>query len=103
MDWDVRWDETGTRLAVWIADATDPAVGRLSLFVVDPADGTIDHAKSPLLDEPALSGFSMASGRLAWAVPPRANETESRVSILAWNDDGFGQVETAPGEFFLVR
>ena len=68
-DWDARWDETGTRLAVWIADADDPTVGTLSLYVVDPFDGRIDLASPPLEDEPALAGFSIADGRLAWAAP----------------------------------
>ena len=27
-DWDARWDPTGTRLAVWIADPRNPDVGR---------------------------------------------------------------------------
>ena len=30
-EFDVRWDETGTWLAIWLADATDPTIGRLSL------------------------------------------------------------------------
>ena len=69
-DWDARWDETGTRLAVWVADADDPSVGKLSLYVVDPFDGSIDLANPPLEDEPALAGFSIDDGRLAWAAPP---------------------------------
>ena len=68
-DWDVRWDETGTRLAVWIADPSDPTVGKLSLYVVDPFDGSIDLANPPLHDKPALAGFSIDDGRLAWATP----------------------------------
>ena len=101
-DWDVRWDETGERLAVWIADADDPSVGRLSLYIVDPFDGRIELSNPPLSDEPALAGFSMADGRLAWA-SPSASGRSSRVRVLAWTEDGFGQVETAPGDFILVR
>ncbi len=101
-DWDARWDETGTRLAVWIADEEDPTVGTLSLYVVDPFDGRIDLEEPPLFEEPALAGFSIADGRLAWSAPMAA-EAESRVLILAWTDDGFGQVESAPGDFLLVR
>jgi hypothetical protein len=102
-DWDARWDETGTRLAIWIADADDPTVGRLSLYVVDPFDGRIDLANPPLPNEPALAGFSIADGRLAWATPPGDADRTSRVLILAWTDKGFGQVESAPGDFLLVR
>ena len=32
VDWDARWDKTGTKLAVWIADSQNPEVGFLSLF-----------------------------------------------------------------------
>ncbi|HET9346338.1 MAG TPA: zf-HC2 domain-containing protein [Candidatus Limnocylindrales bacterium] len=102
-DWDVRWDETGRRLAVWLADSDDPSVGRLSLYDVDPFDGSIDLENPPLEDEPALAGFSIDDGRLAWAAPPEGTDDESRVLILAWTDEGFGQVESAPGDFLLVR
>ena len=102
-DWDVRWDETGTRLAVWIADAADPTVGTLSLYVVDPFDGRIDLANPPLSNKPALAGFSITDGRLAWAAPAGTTDKTSRVQILAWTNDGFGQVESAPGDVLLVR
>ena len=102
-DWDARWDATGTRLAIWIADRSRPSVGRLSLYVVDPFDGRIDLVSPPLLSEPALAGFSMADGRLAWAAPVGNSGKASHVKVLAWTDDGFGQVETAPGDFLLVR
>ena len=102
-DWDVRWDETGTRLAVWIADPSDPSVGKLSLYVVDPFDGSIDLANPPLHDKPALAGFSIADGRLAWATPNDGSNDGGRVLVLAWTDKGFGQVESAPGDFHIVR
>ena len=38
-EFDVRWDETGTWLAVWLADAKDPSIGRLSLVHLDPVSG----------------------------------------------------------------
>ena len=101
-DWDVRWDETGTRLAVWVADADDPSTGKLSLYVVDPFDGSIDLENPPLKDEPALAGFSIDDGRLAWAAPPERRR-RSRVLVLAWTDDEFGQVESAPRDVLLVR
>lgn len=102
-DWDARWDETGTRLAIWIADANDPTVGTLSLYVVEPFDGRIDLTNPPLENEPALAGFSIAGGRLAWAAPANGAEKTSRVFIQAWTNDSFGQVESAPGDFILVR
>jgi hypothetical protein len=102
-EWDARWDETGTRLAVWIADDNDPAIGRLSLYVVDPFDGRIDLSKPPLSDEPAMAGFAIADGHLAWAVPPKAGSADSSVLVLAWHGDNFGKVESAPGDVILVR
>jgi hypothetical protein len=102
-DWDARWDETGTRLAVWIADPKDPTVGKLSLYVVNPFDGTIDLADPPLHDAPALAGFSIDDGRLAWAAPDDGSADGGRVLILAWTNDTFGKVESAPGDFLLVR
>jgi hypothetical protein len=102
-DWDARWDETGTRLAVWVADADDPTVGTLSLYVVDPFDGRIDLANPPLEDKPALAGFSIADGRLAWAAPAGNSGKTNHVKILAWTDEGFGQVESVAGDFLLVR
>jgi hypothetical protein len=102
-DWDARWDKSGTRLAVWIADKDDPAIGRLSLYVVDPFSGTIDLSRPPLENEPAMAGFSIADGRLAWASPASASGKPSAVKILAWNDAGFGKVETATGDVLLIR
>ncbi|HEX5015309.1 MAG TPA: zf-HC2 domain-containing protein [Candidatus Limnocylindrales bacterium] len=102
-DWDARWDSTGTKLAVWVADPDDPSVGTLSLYEVDPFDGSIDLENPRLHDEPALAGFSIDDGRLAWAAPPDGSDDASRVLILAWTDDGFGNVESAPGDFVLVR
>ena len=102
-DWDVRWDETGRRLAVWVADPADPSIGMLSLYDVDQFDGSIELDNPPLKDAPALAGFSIDDGRLAWAAPPEGADDESRVLILAWTDEGFGQVESAPGDFLLVR
>ena len=103
IDWDARWDITGTRLAVWIADSNNPTVGRLSLYVVDPFNGKIDLSKPPLENEPALAGFALADGHLAWAAPAKDGSSESSVLVLAWTGDDFGKVESAPGDILLVR
>ena len=42
-EFDVRWDVTGSWLAVWIADPDAGSFGRLSLIHVDPATGAIDR------------------------------------------------------------
>jgi hypothetical protein len=102
-DWDARWDKTGTRLAVWIADRDNPQVGRLSLYVVDPFDGKLDQSKPPLRNRPALAGFAITEGHLAWAAPPTSGSTDSSVLVFAWNGDDFGSIESAPGDVILVR
>ncbi len=101
-DWDARWNETGTHLAVWIADPDDPTKGRLSLYVVDRVTGRVDVEGALLRDEWALPGFAIGDGRLAWATPEGQDAESSLVKVLAWTDDGIGQVETAPGDEQVV-
>lgn len=102
--WDVRWDPSGRHLAVWIADPTDPSIGRLSLFGVN-ADGTI--GETLLADIAALPGLSLGSDRLAWASPPGQNGQGSTLSVYAWSADGAGSVYGSPdpgsGELIVAR
>ncbi len=107
LDWDARWDASGTHLAVWIADEKLPDVGRLSLYSVDPFDGKID-LKTPLLDgQPANAGFSISDGQLVWAEPATAGTvgsgSEARMKLLAWTDTGVGTVETESGPVIVIR
>jgi hypothetical protein len=99
---DVRWDEAGDWVAVWVADAVDPSVGRLSLYHVDPARRELERPKDAPADVAALPGFSIGEGRLAWATPPGQDGEGSRVQIVAWNADGVGSIETAPGEDVVI-
>jgi hypothetical protein len=99
---DARWDETGTAFAVWIEDAADPSFGRLSLYFVDPDTGELDQPENAPREEPALPGFSIGQGRLAWATPSGQGGEGSRVQIVAWTDDGVGSAETAPGDQVVV-
>jgi hypothetical protein len=99
---DARWDNTGTWLAVWIADAVDPAIGRLSLLHVDPITGLIDRPLGAPQDVPALPGFSIGVGRLAWATPPGQGGEGSRIQIVAWTEDAVGAVESVPVEGAIV-
>jgi hypothetical protein len=46
-DFDVRWDETGTWFATWVADPSGTEVGRLSLYRVDPATGRLEQPGEP--------------------------------------------------------
>jgi hypothetical protein len=101
---DARFDPTGIRLAVWVADASDPTVGTLQLVVLDRAHGRIAPNLKPLRSVSALRGFSIDSGRLAWVSPPGQNGNQSVVQVLAWSADTYGQIETLPaGQPFIVR
>ena len=91
-DWDVRFDPTGSRLAVWTADAADPSVGRLSLFAFNSLIGRIDPSGTLLADQPALLGYSLDAGRIAWATPPGQDGGGSRLQILAWLGEGSGRL-----------
>lgn len=101
-EFDVRWDETGTWLAVWLADASDPSVGRLSLLQLDPVTGELDRPHGAPHDVTAQPGFSIANGRLAWASPPGQGGEGSRVQIVAWTDKAVGAVESGPVEGVVV-
>jgi hypothetical protein len=101
-DFDVRWDDSGTWLAVWTADPKDPSIGRLSLFHLDPETGTLRHPDGAPIDVPALPGFSIGDGRLAWVTPHGQDAEGSRVQIVAWSGDGVGSVESVPGEDVVV-
>jgi hypothetical protein len=95
-DFDVRWDETGEWFAVWIADGTDPSIGRLSLIHLDPVSGALGRPHGAPEDVTALPGFSIANGRLAWATPPGQGGEGSKLQVVAWTDDSVGAVESGP-------
>lgn len=101
-DFTVRWDETGSWLALWLADADDPRIGRLSLLHLDPASGKIDRPTAGPQDVPAMPGFSIENGRLAWASPPSQDGEGSHVQIVAWSVDGVGSIESAPSQDVVV-
>ncbi|MBA2718498.1 MAG: zf-HC2 domain-containing protein [Chloroflexi bacterium] len=103
-DWEARWDMSGTHLAVWIADAQDPRVGRLSLYGVSGFDGRIDLRK-PLLDaELATAGFAISEGKLVWATPSADGAvTGDKIQVLAWTENGQGQVESVSGPVVVIR
>lgn len=101
-DYDVRWDETGQWFALWIADPEDAEIGRLSLFHVDPETDRLAELDGAPAGVPALPGFSIGEGRLAWATPRGQNGEGSRVQIVAWDGDSVGSAESAPGEDIVV-
>jgi len=101
-EYDVRWDQSGSWLAVWLADMTDPAIGRLSLLHLDPVTGTLDQPAGAPRDVAALPGFSISDGRIAWATPPGQGGEGSRIQIVAWTADAVGGVESVPIEGVVV-
>ena len=88
--------------AIWLADASDATIGRLSLLHVDPATGKLERVHGAPKDVTALPGFSIANGRLAWATPPGQGGEGSRVQIVAWSDESVGAVESGPVEGVVV-
>jgi hypothetical protein len=97
-EWDIRWDESGTHLAIWAADAGNPDLGRLTLLTVDAATGRIDPDGISLHDAPALAGFSIGSDRLAWATPPGQDGEGSRLQVLAWSGENAGNIDSQPAQ-----
>jgi hypothetical protein len=97
-DWDARWDETGTHLAVWIATEGDPRIGDLTLYGVDPGNGRVVTLKRVA----ALAGFSIGKGRLAWATPRGQDGQGNRVQVVAWTKDSVGSVESRESTEALV-
>jgi hypothetical protein len=96
-DFDVRWDETGAWVAVWVGDERDASTGRLTLYHVDAERGRLERVKG-VVEVRSLPGFSIGSGRLAWATPRGTGGEGSRVQIAAWSNNGIGIVASGPGE-----
>jgi hypothetical protein len=94
--WEARWDADGDHLAIWVADSTDPAIGRLNLLAIDATAATLGPPMLLLQDEPALPGFSIDADRLVWATPPGQNGEGSRVQVLAWSGEHAGHIVSEP-------
>jgi hypothetical protein len=101
--WQVGWDETGDHLAIWVADAADPSFGRLSFYAIQRAGDQVSLLPV-IVGVPALPGFSVGGGRLAWVTPPGEGGEGSHLAVLAWVGPWAGQVvsEPAVGETPLV-
>ena len=101
-DFDIRWNEDGQWLAIWTADPSDPSIGRLSLFKLDRGSGTLVRPDGAPTDVPALPGFSIGDGRLAWVTPHGQDAEGSKVQVVAWSGNDVGAVESVPGEDVVV-
>lgn len=96
-DWEVRWDPAGRHIAVWVADPAQADLGRLSIIAIDPATGRIDvSAPAILRDAPAMRGFALGNGRIAWATPPGQDGNGSRLEVLAWAGPDAGRTSSDP-------
>lgn len=101
-DFDVRWDKTGSWLAIWVAEPADPTIGRLTLLRLDRESGRLSRPDGAPTNTPALPGFSIGDGRLAWVTPHGQDAQGSKVQIVAWSGDGVGATESVPGEDVVV-
>jgi hypothetical protein len=95
------FDPEGARLAVWIQERLADPIGRLRLLVLDPATGAL-LPDQPLPSTPALSRFSLETGRLAWVSPSGQDGQESAVNVLGWNGDEFGAIQTRSAKDLLI-
>jgi hypothetical protein len=102
VDFDARWDDTGTWLAIWIADPLNPGLGRLSLLHFDPTTGQLDRPVGAPQAVTALPGFSIGYGRLAWVSPPGQSGEGSRIQIAAWSGAEVGAIESVPVKDAIV-
>ena len=101
-DFEASFDPSGTRLAVWIRDPENVDLGILRLIAIDRDSGTIDTDVNPLPATPALRGFSIGEGRLAWVTPPGQDGESSHVRVLAWDGDEFGEVRSIAADRLVV-
>jgi hypothetical protein len=96
-DWTLRWDPTGTFIAAWVGDPLVEGLGRISLIPIDQTTGRPSPEAVPLLrDAPALAGFAIGDGRLAWATPSGQDGDGSRLEVLAWQGTDAGKTRTEP-------
>lgn len=101
--WEVRWDPTGAHVGAWIADPLAAGLGRLSLVAIDPSTGRVDTSAKPVLrDAPALPGFAIGDGRIAWATPPGQDGEGSTLRVLAWKGPDSGQIKSDPAASDIV-
>jgi hypothetical protein len=102
--YEASFDPTGTRLAIWVADPTNPEVGTLRLVAIDGVTGLTRFDVDPLPGVAALRGFSIGEGRLAWVTPSGQDGDASHVHVLAWTGDEFGHLRSIAAErAFVIR
>jgi hypothetical protein len=100
--WQVRWDEAGSVVAVWVDQVGSALGGQLSLYRVD-ATTNAPNLDAPILDAaPANPDFSLRTGRLAWTAP--SDTAPQTVEVLAWAGKAIGRLELrADGSGAVLR
>ena len=69
---------------------------------LDRDSGRLSRPDGAPTDVPALPGFSIGDGRLAWVTPHGQDAQGSKVQVVAWSEDGVGATESVPGEGVVV-
>ncbi|MFI5262027.1 MAG: zf-HC2 domain-containing protein [Candidatus Limnocylindrales bacterium] len=82
-DWLVRWTPDGQTYGVWTAARPGSDAGSLLVAGIGAA------AADPLSLTPALRGFSLGEGRVAW-IAPDAIAPSGDLQIVTWGADGAG-------------
>jgi hypothetical protein len=68
----------------------------VSLLRIDPVTRESATDGPSLLANPALPGFSLSDGHLAWATPPDATGSGSRLQVFAWAGPDAGKIASQP-------
>ena len=89
-DWDVQWDDSGSEACSLAGPRRDRRRREAQPLPVDPATGRADLDHPHLDAVPAIGGFALEPGRLAWSAPDQGGDTS--VEVLAWSGDTFGRV-----------
>lgn len=102
VDWSVAWDADGTHLAVWIGDRSDRSFGHLSLLTI--GENGLPTGTALVADRPALPGFALSDGHLAWATPSGVNAEGSQLWIRTYSGKSTGETSGAaqPGTSAVI-
>jgi hypothetical protein len=64
--WSVAWDDSGSHVAIWVADPGSSTVGRLSLFAIDPSSGFVKTNDPLMANDKVISNVAFDAGRLIY-------------------------------------
>jgi hypothetical protein len=64
--WSVAWDDSGSHVAIWVADPGSAKIGRLSLFPIDPAAGHVKINDQLMANDKVIANLTLDNGRLIY-------------------------------------